>query len=250
MTGPIEPRVIVVIPCFNEANRLRAHHVRDLIDAAACEVLLVDDGSTDGTLALLHELAATDARIGVHALSRNAGKAEAVRQGLLAALERSPSHVGFADADFATPPAEVARLVKRCIEDDRPVVIGSRVDLLGHDIHRNNARHYTGRLFATISSLVLGFDVYDTQCGAKVFAVTPVLRAAVADRFVGRWSFDVELLGRLSIDGTDGFLEVPLHQWHEVGGSKLSLVDSVRATLELAVVRRALRRRRADARRS
>jgi glycosyltransferase involved in cell wall biosynthesis len=243
MTAASERRVIVVIPCYNEATRLRGDMVRELADTAACDVLLVDDGSTDGTLALLHDLAATDGRISVHGLPRNAGKAEAVRQGLLTALERHPSHVGFADADFATPPEEVARLVRRCIEDGRPVVIGSRVDLLGHDIHRNNARHYTGRLFATISSLVLGFDVYDTQCGAKVFAATPLLRTALSDRFVGRWSFDVELLGRLSVDGTDGFLEVPLRQWHEIGGSKLNLMDSVRATLELLVVRRALRRR-------
>jgi glycosyltransferase involved in cell wall biosynthesis len=241
MTGR---RVVIVIPCYNEATRLQADHVTELVAAADCEVLLVDDGSTDGTLALLHDLAASEPLVSVHALPRNAGKAEAVRQGLLVALERSPSHVGFADADFATPPKEVARLVHRCIEDDRPVVIGSRVDLLGHDIRRNNARHYTGRLFATISSLVLGFDVYDTQCGAKVFAATPTLRAALAERFVGRWSFDVELLGRLAIGGTEGFLEVPLREWHEVGGSKLGLVDSVRATLELAAVRRALRRSR------
>jgi glycosyltransferase involved in cell wall biosynthesis len=243
----VSHRVVIVIPCFNEAARLLPDLVVELCRLADCDVLLVDDGSTDGTLAMLHDLAADHQRVTVHALVRNAGKAEAVRQGLLAAIGRGADLVGFADADFATPPAEVARLVRCCIDDHRPVVIGSRVDLLGHDIHRNNARHYTGRLFATISSLVLGFDVYDTQCGAKVFAVTPVLRAALADPFVGRWSFDVELLGRLADDaGIDGFLEVPLQQWHEVGGSKLNLLDSVRATLELAAVRRALSRRRRD----
>lgn len=262
MTGPgregrpVDPRVaphvvphvvvqvVIVVPCYNEADRLRPELVHQLCELADCDVLLVDDGSSDGTLALLRDIAASEPRVAVHALPRNAGKAEAVRQGLLAALERGADHVGFADADFATPPAEISRLVRRCIDEQRPVVIGSRVDLLGHDIHRNNARHYTGRLFATISSLVLGFDVYDTQCGAKVFAAGPRLSAALADPFVGRWSFDVELLGRLAADGTDGFLEVPLQQWREVGGSKLSLLDSVRATVELAAVRRALNRRR------
>ena len=96
---------------------------------------------------------------------------------------------------------------------------------MGHHIDRNNFRHYTGRLFATITSIVLGFDVYDTQCGAKVFTASPTLDQALATPFLGRWSFDVELLGRLAApNGIDGFLEVPLDAWHEVGGSKLGFV--------------------------
>lgn len=235
----------VVVPCYNEAARLRPDLVRDLAAACDAHVLLVDDGSTDGTAALLAELAAGDPRVSVHTMPRNSGKAEAVRHGLLAAMADGARLVAFADADFATPPAEVARLVRRCRDEQRPVVIGSRVDLLGHRIHRNELRHYTGRLFATITSIVLGFDVYDTQCGAKVFAVSPTLERALATPFLGRWSFDVELLGRLAVNGTDGFLEVPLQEWHEVGGSKLGLGGSMRATFELLLVRRALRRYRA-----
>jgi hypothetical protein len=125
------------------------------------------------------------------------------------------------------------------------VVIGARVGLMGHRIDRKVLRHYAGRIFATITSLVLGFDVYDTQCGAKVFANTPLLHRALATPFLGRWSFDVELLGRLAVEGIDGFLEVPLDEWHDVGGSKLGLVDSVRATIELFAVRRSLRHFRA-----
>jgi len=204
---------------------------------------LVDDGSTDGTLALLHRIAGADVRMSVHAMSRNSGKSEAVRHGLLAAMAGETGYVGFTDADFATPPPEMARLVDRARHDHLQVVIGSRVGLLGHRIARRNLRHYTGRLFATLSSLVLGFGVYDTQCGAKVFAVGDALEHALARPFVGRWSFDVELLGRLAAhSGTDGFLEVPLVEWHEVGGSKLGFLGSVKATWELARVRREVRR--------
>jgi dolichyl-phosphate beta-glucosyltransferase len=231
----------VVIPCYNEADRLREEPIAELVQH--CDVLLVDDGSRDATPRLLARIAAAQPRVSVHTLTKNSGKAEAVRRGLLTALANGAEVVAFADADFATPPAEVARLVQICNDEQRPVVIGSRVDLMGHHIDRNNLRHYTGRLFATITSIVLGFDVYDTQCGAKAFMATPELRDALATPFLGRWSFDVELLGRLAApNGIDGFLEVPLQEWREVGGSKLGMVDSVRATAELVMVRRALRR--------
>jgi glycosyltransferase involved in cell wall biosynthesis len=235
------PANVVVIPCYNEERRLRVEQVVELRDLTGGHVLLVDDGSTDGTAALLHTLAADHDGIDVLHLRPNRGKAEAVRQGLLAAVATGTPLVAFTDADFATPPREMARLVHRCADEQRPVVIGSRVDLMGHRIDRNEFRHYTGRIFATITSLVLGFDVYDTQCGAKAFATGTVLERALATPFVGRWSFDVELLGRLAVDGTDGFLEVPLDEWHEVGGSKLNVLDSLRTTAELFAVRRALR---------
>ena len=78
--------------------------------------------------------------------------------------------------------------------------------MMGTDIRRSAVRHYTGRLFATAGSLVLGVPVYDTQCGAKAFRVTDALRAALAEPFVSRWAFDVEVLGRLlrSTDGRGG----------------------------------------------
>jgi dolichyl-phosphate beta-glucosyltransferase len=235
------PANVVVIPCYNEEQRLRVEQVVELRDLTGGRVLLVDDGSTDGTASLLHSLSADHDGIDVLHLHPNGGKAEAVRQGLLTAVATGAPLVAFTDADFATPPREMARLVHRCADEHRPVVIGSRVDLMGHRIDRNEFRHYTGRIFATITSLVLGFDVYDTQCGAKVFAAGPALDRALATPFLGRWSFDVELLGRLAVDGTDGFLEVPLDEWHEVGGSKLNVVDSLRTTAELFAVRRALR---------
>lgn len=239
------PPSVVVVPCYNEERRLRTDAVLELRDLTGGHVLLVNDGSTDATPGLLDALAAEHPGVEVLHLDRNRGKAEAVRRGLRLAAEAGAPIVAFADADFATPPREVARLVHRCAADGRPVVIGARVDLLGHRIARSGFRHYTGRVFATITSLVLGFEVYDTQCGAKVFANTPALERALAEPFLGRWSFDVELLGRLAVTGTEGFLEVPLDEWNEVGGSKLSLGDSVRSTVELLAVRRALRAYRA-----
>ncbi len=241
------PRVAVVVPCFNEQRRLDPHQVSELTEVGDCDLVLVDDGSTDGTRDLLESLAAGSDRVTVLALEANSGKAEAVRRGLLAAVGAGYDIVGYADADFATPPSEIARLIDLCRSDERRVVIGSRVGLLGHQIDRSAVRHYTGRVFGTLGSLLLGFQVYDTQCGAKVFRVDDVFRSALGSTFVSRWSFDVELLGRLATPrGTAGFLEVPLATWREVGGSKLNIMSSIKATAELWTIHRSLRRWRSD----
>jgi dolichyl-phosphate beta-glucosyltransferase len=243
----------VVVPCYNEARRLDLARLDALAGAAGARILPVDDGSTDDTAALLAKLADTDPeRYRVLSLGTNRGKGEAVRQGMLAAVAGGADLVAYCDADFATPPAEVARLVAALRAEERvEVVLGSRVAMMGTDIRRSALRHYTGRLFATAGSLVLGVPVYDTQCGAKAFRVTDALRAALAEPFVSRWAFDVELLGRL-LDGHDGatatgderFIELPLRQWREPGGSKLTAASALQAGVDLVRIRRALHRRR------
>ena len=241
---------VVVVPCFNEAHRLDQTLVHELVERSGAHVLVVDDGSTDGTTALLSALAAdSQGTISCHRLATNRGKAEAVRRGLRLALDRGASLVGFCDADFATPPAEVARLY--ALVEANPgvdVAIASRVAMLGADVRRSVARHYLGRLFATAASVALGMTVYDTQCGAKVFRRTPALGAALSTPLRSDWAFDVELLARLRRGdgctpglGIDRFLEVPLRTWHDIAGSKLTTVGAARALLD--VIRIGLRRR-------
>jgi dolichyl-phosphate beta-glucosyltransferase len=230
---------IVVVPCFDEERRLDVPRILGLCDTRT-QVLFVDDGSRDGTRALLQRHLGPRAHL--LALDANVGKGEAVRRGLLEAIERGAGAVGYLDADLSAPPPEMQRLLAAL--DEHPgvdVVLGSRVQLLGRHIRRRAPRHYLGRLFATAASLLLQADVYDTQCGAKAFRVTPALRAAVAEPFLSRWAFDVELLARLRF-GVDGaaplpmsaFLEVPLHAWHDVGGSKLDVRAMTQAGTDLA----------------
>jgi glycosyltransferase involved in cell wall biosynthesis len=243
---------VVVIPCYNERDRLDLREVGRLLDSGLLRILFVDDGSSDGTGEMLADLCCRfDPLVQVHNLASNSGKAEAVRQGMLAALEQSVEYVGYLDADFATPAAEFERLITSlATSPDLSAVLGARVAMLGVHIDRRPLRHYLGRVFATGASLVLGMQVYDTQCGAKIFRVSPRLRDALRDPFVSRWVFDVELLSRLTADcyasralELSEMREVPLEQWRDVGGSKVSALDAVRMARDLRTIWRDRRTR-------
>ena len=237
--------VCLVVPCFNEERRLRGDLFLDFVRSRAdvC-VSFVDDGSSDGTRAALDALRARgEGRLMVEGLARNSGKAEAVRQGVLHAASLGRFDViGYWDADLSTPLSELDRLLAAL--DGHPargLALGSRVKRLGSFIERNPTRHYLGRAFSTMASQLLDLPVYDSQCGAKVFR-TDLATALFADRFVTRWLFDVELLVRLRHHlGPEGFLhaavEVPLTEWHEVGGSKLKLAHMANVPFELLRIR-------------
>ena len=246
---------ILVIPCYNEAERLDDQALLSLVggEIPATRLLLVDDGSRDATGARLAALARrAPGRIEALTLDQNRGKAEAVRQGLHQALARGAGVVGYFDADLSTPVAEIRRLLGLLEgRDEILAVIGARISLLGNHIHRSHTRHYLGRVFATLASLILQARVYDTQCGAKLFRRSPALEAALRDPFLSRWSFDVELLGRLLVgDATvpaiaeSQILEVPLREWRDVPGSKLRFTAMAGALKELAEIASDLSRRR------
>jgi dolichyl-phosphate beta-glucosyltransferase len=239
--------VIVVLPCYNEEKRLDPSGVARLVADPRIDVILVDDGSVDGTRALLERLAASAPdRITAMAMPANSGKGEAVRTALHVALDRidrgeaKDAIVGYLDADFATPPEELSRILDALLASDAKVAFGSRIARLGARVRRNQARHYLGRIFATTASVVLAMDIYDTQCGAKLFRDTPALRAAMEQPFRSRWVFDVELLGRLTtgtptappLEASD-FLEIPLEVWEDVRGSKLGVKGALRGGMDL-----------------
>lgn len=201
-----------------------AEQVQALGQVPGIRLLLVDDGSTDGTPLVLERICRTiPGKARVLRLDRNQGKAEAVRLGLLEALDAGSDFVAYLDADFATPGDEMVRLL-RLLQDGRTqVALGSRVALLGAQIERKASRHYLGRFFATFASIVLRLPVYDTQCGAKAFRASAALSRTLEEPFHARWAFDVELIGRLLANGLSSgdFVEVPLRRWVDVGGSRL-----------------------------
>jgi len=207
------------------------------------DFLFVDDGSTDSTRQTLESLRESRPdRFRVLGLERNLGKAEAVRHGLLAACERKPDYVGFWDADLATPLDDIPAFMN--LLDTRPdieMVFGSRVNLLGRNVHRRLARHYVGRVFATAAATVLGVGIYDTQCGAKLFRVSPGFVDRLTEPFIGGWIFDVEMIAReVRARRAAGLppvsriiFEYPLMEWRDVAGSKIKPTDWVKVAVNL-----------------
>lgn len=246
-THRTEPTVTLVVPCYNEAQRLDVDAFARFASAnPEVGFLFVDDGSSDGTGSVIAKLLDRNpSQFQLKRLPKNGGKAAAVRAGILDALEQASSVVGYWDADLATPLEELAGM--RHILAERPgvhIVTGARVNLLGRSVRRNLIRHWLGRVFATIASGVLRLPIYDTQCGAKLFRVQAWTSRLFADPFRTTWTFDVELLARVvtepivSLAGNPRSIicEYPLTTWSETEGSKLRTGDALRAAVELGMI--------------
>jgi len=236
--------MIIVIPCYDEEQRFDSASFIDFLNKTAnVNFVFVNDGSTDNTHVILESLRQKDpGRVQLLNLDANRGKAEAVRQGILHALESQPTYVGFWDADLATPLKVIDDFYQ--LLDKYPhieMAFGARVRLLGRTIIRSPIRHYLGRASATLISLVLDLPIYDTQCGAKIFRVTHDTRHLFHQPFMTRWTFDVEIIARLiqSRNGTnlpkpgDVIYEYPLDVWNDVHGSKIKPKDYLRSLIDL-----------------
>lgn len=220
-------RACIVIPCYNEAERLRkAEFTEFLRQTAEIDLCFVNDGSKDYSEEALRSLVATmPERMELVSYPDNQGKAEAVRRGMLhaAGLKRYDA-IAFADADLATPLEEIKRIIGIFMQEKSVVmVMGSRIERMGIVIQRKLYRHFTGRMFAGVVSLLFRLNAYDTQCGAKVFAPA-IIEEAFGERFLSHWLFDIEILLRLRNRHPDYnriIHEIPLDIWVEQGNSKI-----------------------------
>ena len=236
------PSISVVIPAYNEEARLgpTVTRVRDhlLARGGDFEVIVVDDGSRDRTIAVAEEAGAGDPRVQVIAQPANRGKGAAVRAGMLAA---TGDRVLFSDADLATPIEELAKLEAR-MDAGADVVIASRA-LPDSDIRtrQHPAREMMGRTFNVVVRTLLLGGIKDTQCGFKLFR-REVARDLFGRATVDGFAFDVEILwlarDSYRID------EMPV-VWHHVEESKVSPgSDAARMFVDLVRLRLRHRRRR------
>ncbi len=244
-------RVMIVVPCFNEAKRLDASAFGAFtLERHEVTFVFVNDGSADTTMSVLSTIASSaKSKCEIVDRANNGGKAEAVRQGMLHALALAPDYVGYWDADLAAPLSELSGFLELMqLRHDIDIVFGSRVKLMGRSIERLAWRHYLGRVSATLISRTLALPIYDTQCGHKLFRATDMLARVFADPFQTNWLFDVEILARfLTTDprGRDAvartIYEWPLARWVDVSGSKVKPFDFARGLAEVWQIKRAYR---------
>ena len=236
-------KTIIVVPCYNESKRLCQDAFLDYVEKHQdVAFLFANDGSRDNTLEVLQALTARHERLLLLDIQPNGGKAEAVRKGMLYAAEQyKPDYIAFWDADLATPLEEIESMVGWA-EKGYDAVMGLRLMRLGAKVRRKPLRHYLGRCFATVASMMLGLPVYDTQCGAKMFR-RDVVEAIFPKQFITRWLFDVELLARYkkafgTERATEKIYEFPLFQWQDIDGSQLKSRDFFKAPMELLKIKR------------
>ena len=231
-------KIALVIPCFNEAARLNVAVFSDYLAHSDTQIIFVNDGSTDETAVVLEKLCrAYPERSRAVTLDGNSGKAEAVRQGILAAVADGAELAGYLDADLSVGLQEFDKLCREI--GDYRMIFGSRIRVLNSHISRNWPRHYLSRVFATMASIALGFQIYDTQCGAKVFE-RQLAQELFAQPFESRWLFDVEIFFRLKALGDPSKLacELPLINWQAKHGSKTNPKVFINAPLELWRIRK------------
>ncbi|MEP5340828.1 MAG: response regulator [Algibacter sp.] len=240
----IEKRCVgVVIPCYNEEERLLSDAFITFIDKhSGYHLCFVNDGSRDKTLEVLNSLRkGRENFITVYDCDKNGGKAEAVRLGMLHMVKKTDlDYIGFLDADLSTDLADFDDLVKTIENSNFKIVSGSRISRMGANITKESARKIISMTINFIIIKILGMNFKDTQCGAKIFH-KDVIQVAFSKKFVTKWIFDVEIFKRMTvrfgIEKAKSYIcEQPLKRWIHADGSKLSMKDSIKIVGQLAQI--------------
>ena len=234
--SPKPPFLSIVIPAYNEENRIAAS-LKDICHFLAgkpytCEALIVDDGSTDGTLQLCQAFAANEPSFKVVHYPVNRGKGFAVRTGMMAA---EGENLLLCDADLATPMEELDRFWDYRNEGF-DVVIASRPLRQSHLVrHQPFYREWAGRAFNHAVRAFAVRGIHDTQCGFKLFS-----REAAATIFPmcfsEGWSFDIEVLYIAQKLGLR-IKEAPVHWYHRPGSKIHFLRDGLRMLVDIFKIR-------------
>ena len=233
----------VIIPCYNEEDRLSGAEFKEFAHKnLGYHLCFVNDGSTDRTLEVLHELRkGHESNISVYDCEKNGGKAEAVRQGILHMIkDEQLDYLGYLDADLSTDFRDFDDLVKTIENSDFKIVSGSRISRMGANITKESARKIISMTINMIIQTILGMPFKDTQCGAKIMD-REIAYTMFNKKFITKWLFDVEIFMRMrkhygKEEAKRVICEQPLKRWIHADGSKLSMKDSVKIVGQLAKI--------------
>jgi dolichyl-phosphate beta-glucosyltransferase len=230
------PFISIVIPAYNESARigkaltevLRCVHERNW----HAEILVVNDGSTDGTAAVVDQFAQLNPEVRLLNNPQNRGKGFSVRHGVLHAVGEI---VMFTDADLSAPMEEAERLFQ-ALEEGADIAIGSRwLEKNRQTLKQPLYRQLFGRCFNAITRLVMGLPFADTQCGFKAFR-RPVAQTIFQLQRIERWGFDPELLF-IALKRGYKVKEVPVTWGHDERSRLSYLKDGLKMLEEIAYIR-------------
>ena len=230
-----QPTVSIVIPAFNEAARI-GDSIRKIDEFVrqspiSFELIVVDDGSSDDTVAIINQFPMKELRLIRN--HQNQGKGYTVRDGVLAATGK---YVLFTDADLSAPIGEMTKLLDVARNEDADVVIGSRaVDRSYIEKHQTHFREFGGIVFNRMVRVLLGLNLHDTQCGFKLFnreKSKPIFEKQTTNGF----GFDPELLFLARRHGLR--IRETSVRWSHAEGSKVKFLrDGPRMFLDLVRIR-------------
>jgi glycosyltransferase involved in cell wall biosynthesis len=233
--NPSPPKLSIVIPSFNEEKRLPAtlERIASYINVSGrkTEVIVVDDGSTDGTARVAETFRRKIGDIRVISNGQNKGKGYSVRHGF---MEARGEIVLFTDADLSAPIEEVDKLLAKMNEYD--VAIGSRaMNRKLIEVHESRFRELAGIIFNGIVRVILRLPFVDTQCGFKAFR-REKCKIIFEQQTIERFGFDPELLYLARHHGL-GTAEVAV-RWAHSPATKVNMMrDSVQMFLDVVIIR-------------
>jgi glycosyltransferase involved in cell wall biosynthesis len=235
MTMDPQPDLSIVIPAYNEELRLpkSLERIRAYLETkgVSSELIVVDDGSRDGTVQFVESQMAAWPALRVVKNPGNRGKGYSVRHGMMEARGKT---ILFTDADLSAPIEEADKLLAALATHD--VAIGSRaMDRSLIAVHQPWTREFAGIMFNTIVRVVLGLNIEDTQCGFKAFR-REKSQVIFEQQCIERFGFDPELLFLAKRNGLT-IAEIPV-RWANAEGTTVSMWDGIRAMFfEVAKVR-------------
>ncbi len=241
------PELSIVIPAYNEQARLprTLARIREYFSAyrvlpdlapdftlAAIEIIIVDDGSQDGTARIGEEFARQNLSVRLVSNGQNRGKGYSVRHGMLEARGRLAL---FTDADLSSPIEEVEKLLA-ALAAGNDVAIGSRaLDRSLISIRQSRLREWAGIIFNGFVRVFTGLPFYDTQCGFKIFRREPARIVFEQQRIEG-FGFDPEVLFLAKLHGLR-IAEVPVRWAHDPATKVHVIRDSLLMFADLIYIR-------------
>ena len=237
----------LLVPCYNEEIRFNISYFsfikREIENYTKnldfqVELMFIDDGSRDGTKNLL-ALACKQMPATILSLEHNIGKGNALRLAMLSVMPKRPKFVAYLDADGAFDKTDVVNSILTYINSyliaEIDVLSFARISMAGTMIRRNKIRHLIGRVIATIVNLNSQYTFYDSQTGFKIYSGNFLRDIDLEETLKTKWFFDWEIILRAS--SKVKIHELPIPNWRDVHGSKLSIGSALSVLREIIKIK-------------